>query len=184
MSCLGLHIALSAEQRAHLEGLPGPLEMIDYVQEELEENWDEEHFLGTDKAWDAIHRCLGEFPAGIEYYYPQKSGTPFALPEDHGSYPLRHCILGGKRLFPDELPDGGHYLLRLIEPNEAIDIAKALAPIDKKWMRARYFRHCRDAWPAFGEDDFEFTWERFQPLRDWFARMAGNGRAVIFTADQ
>lgn len=51
-------------------------------------------------------------------------------------------------------------------------------------MRERYFRHCKGAWPEYGEEDFEFMWGWFQPLRDYFTRMAGTGRSVIFTADQ
>ncbi|MBM3566015.1 MAG: DUF1877 family protein [Alphaproteobacteria bacterium] len=65
-----------------------------------------------------------------------------------------------------------------------MDVAKALSAIDKTWMRERYFRHCKGAWPEYGEEDFEFMWGWFQPLRDYFTRMAGTGRSVIFTADQ
>lgn len=64
------------------------------------------------------------------------------------------------------------------------DIAKALVPIDEAWMNEKYRVHCRGAWPEYGEDDMEYTWEYFQAMRDFFVRMAGNGRAVIFNADQ
>lgn len=185
MSCLGVHIALTEEQRRKLEGLESPFDKIDHVQEELMENWDEDYFQETDKAWDAIHRCLGEFPPDTEWFYKMRPELgPYALPENHGSYPLRWCILGGRRLVPDELPDTSHYFMRLIEPHEVIDIAKALPAIDKPWMWTRYVRHCKGAWPEYGEEDFEFMWEWFQPLRDYFTRMAGNGRSIIFTADQ
>ena len=184
MSCLGLHIALTAAQLQGLEALPHPQERIDHL-EKLTEPWDEEFFQETDKAWDAIHRCLGEFPPDTEWFYqvPPRLG-PYALPENHGSYPLRWCILGGRRLVPDELPDKSNYFMRLIEPSEVIDIAKALPAIDKAWMREKYFHHCKGAWPEYGENDFEYTWEWFQPLRAYFIRMAGNGRSIVFSADQ
>ena len=51
-------------------------------------------------------------------------------------------------------------------------------------MTQRYFKHCDGAWPEFGEDDFEFTWEWFVPLLDFFARTASTGRSVIFSVDQ
>jgi hypothetical protein len=32
--------------------------------------------------------------------------------------------------------------------------------------------------------DLEYTWDYFDMLRDFIARMAGNGRSIIFTTDQ
>ena len=104
----------------------------------------------------------------------------FALPEDHGSYPLKLCVLGGKRLMEDE----SNYFIRLIEPEGTEDISTALAKIDKPAMRERYFRHCEGAWPEYGEEDFEYTWEYFEELRSFFLRIAGKKKAVIFTASQ
>ena len=89
-------------------------------------------------------------------------------------------MLGGKKILDDE----GNYIIRLIAPNEVVDIAAALEPIDKKEMRERYFKHCKGAWPEYGEEDSEYIWEYFNEVRDFFKRMAGNGRTVIFTADQ
>jgi hypothetical protein len=51
-------------------------------------------------------------------------------------------------------------------------------------LRRRYFKHCKGAWPEYGEEDFEYTWGWFQDMRGFFERVAGGGRAVIFTADQ
>ena len=184
MSCLGLHLALTAAQRQSLEALSHPQERIDYI-EELTEPWDEEFLQPTEKAWDAIHRCLGELTPATEWVCKVRPELgPYALPENHGSYPLRWCILGGRRLVPDELPDTRNYFIRPIEPSEGIDIAKALPAIDKAWMREKFFYHCKGAWPEYGEDHFEYTWEWFQPLRAYFIRMAGNGRSIVFTADQ
>lgn len=181
MGCLGVHIALTDEQRANFLKLDNDNDRIAYLTEEVEEAWDEPHFLETDKAWDAIHRCLSDFPPDTPEFYPQEGVTrAFALPENHGTYPLKVCVLGGKKLMEDE----SNYFMRLIEPNEVIDAARALENIDKAWLSEKYWTHCRGAWPEYGEEDLEYTWAYFEDMRDYFRRMAGNGRAVLFTASQ
>lgn len=183
MSCLGRHYALTETDRAALLAFADDDERIDFLLEDLEERFDEDkdHYVDTDKAWDAIHRCLGDFPPNTPYFYPvdPKYGG-YALPEDHGSYPLKLAVLGGRRLNDDE----SRFFIRLIEPNEVADLAEALKPITRDWMRERYFRNCAGAWPEFGEEDFEYTWAHFEELRDFFLRIAPTGRSVIFTADQ
>ena len=156
-------------------------ERIDFIYEVLDDECAEEDYADTDKAWDAIHRCLGDFPPHTPYFYPvdPKYGS-YALPEDYGSYPLKLAVLGGRRL-SDE--DRRHFI-RLIEPKEAADLAEALKPITREWMRERYFRNCEGAWPEYGEQDFEYTWAHFEVLREFFQRIAHTGRAVIFSADQ
>lgn len=181
MAARGVHFAITGEQRAALTALAGEDDRIDYVQEHIEELWDRAFLQETDKAWDAIHRCLGDFPPDTPWFYPvDPARGAYALPEDHGRYPLKLCVLGGKRLIEDE----SRYFIRLIEPYEVLDIVPALRPIDKAWLTDKYFRHCKGAWPEYGEEDVEYTWEYFELLRDFFARMAGNGRSIIFTADQ
>jgi len=39
-------------------GLDSDEKRLDYIQEKIERPWDQEPLLETDKAWDAIHRCL------------------------------------------------------------------------------------------------------------------------------
>ena len=177
----GVHFAITEEQRKKLESQDSDEARINYVQEGIEEEWDEEHLVQTDKAWDAIHRCLSDFPPDTPWFYPMDpEDGAYALPEDHGEYPLKLCVLGGNRIMDDE----SQYFIRLIPPEAVPDIAAALAPIDEKAMREKYFAHCKGAWPDYGEEDAEYTWAYFTELRDFFARMAGNGRAIIFTASQ
>lgn len=181
MVARGVHFAITAEQRAGLESQTDDQERVYFVQEKIEEPWDRNHLQETDKAWDAIHRSLSEWPANTPHFYPV---TPehgaYALPEDHGSYPLKLAVLGGKRLQESE----DSYFIRLIEPSEVVNLVPALKAIAKDDLRTRYFRHCKGAWPEYGEEDFEYTWEYFELLRDFFEKMAGNGRTVIFTVDQ
>lgn len=178
---LGVHFAITEEQKAKLLSFDNDDDRIRYVKEDIEQSWDEPHLVETDKAWDAIHRCLSDFPPDTPWFYPvDPEHGAYALPEDHGSYPLKLGVLGGRKVNDEEFD----YFIRLVEPQEVADLAAALAPIDEAWMREKYFRHCKGAWPEYGEEDFEYTWAYFGALREFYQRMAGNGRAVIFTADQ
>lgn len=181
MAARGVHFAITAEQRAGLESQAGDREQVYFVQEKIEEPWDRGFLQETDKAWDAIHRCLSEWPPDTPHFYPVEADQgAFALPEDYGTYPLKVAVLGGKRLQESEYD----YFIRLIEPGEVTDLVPALKAISKDRLRTMYFKHCKGAWPEYGEEDFEYTWEYFEMLRDFFERMAGNGRAIVFTADQ
>lgn len=180
MAARGVHFAITSEERDSLVACEGDEARIDFVKSVIEPRWDKSYLCETDKAWDAIHRSLGDFPPDTpEFYKSSFKDTPYALPEAHGSYPLKFCVLGGKRLIENE----EWYFIRLIEPSEVVDIAVALNPIDRDWLHQKYFHHCKGAWPEYGEDDFAYTWEWFAYLREFFKRMAGNGRPVIFTAD-
>lgn len=178
---LGVHFALTEEQMRELSQCDSDNARIAMVTENIEENAAEEDQVDTDKAWDAIHRCLGEFPPNTPWFYPVRPELgSYALPEAHGSYPLKLCVLGGKRLMEDE----SRYFIRLIAADETTDISRALSTIDKPEMRERYFRHCEGAWPEYGEEDFEYTWAYFEELRSFFLRVAGKNKAVIFTVSQ
>ena len=176
---LGVHFAITDEQRKALENAASDEDRIDYIKEVIEEEWDEEYTVESDKAWDTIHRSLGEMPPGIEWLYPVREELgPFALPDNYGEYPLKICILGGKKLVEED----GNYFIRLIEPHEISDLVPALNEIDIVELSKRYFKHCKDVWPEFGQEDFEYTWEYFVAVREFFQKMEGNGRSVIFTA--
>ncbi len=169
MSCLGVHIALAEEQRNRLESLESDELRIDYIIEELYEDWDEEHFFETEKAWDAIHRCLTG----------QKPNTKESDP-NAGTYPLKLCILGGRQILNDET----NWIFRLIENKEVRDVAAALAPLDEVWLSERYWKHCEGAWPEYGEEDHEYTCVYFLALKEYFERMAMTDRSILFSADQ
>jgi hypothetical protein len=168
MSARGVHFAITAAERDRLLALAEDKAKIEFVQSDIEGPWNTEFLAETDKAWDAIHRCLTEHPA--------RKG----LDPSRGEYPWKLCILGGRRVLDSEY----RYIIRLIEANEVKDIAKALAMLDRDAMNARYNKHCEGAWPEFGEEDREYTWSYFARLRDFFTRVAPTGRCVIFTVDQ
>ena len=167
MSCLGSLVALTAEQRAKLEALPNGEERYFYV-DSVKEEAGEEFWQYLDKSWDALHRCLAQGTPGSEQ-----------LDTEWGTYPLNLAIIGGK-----EMSDDDNYIVSLIEPEQLPDIAAALKDITEEQFAALYWRHCEGAFPEYGEEDLEFSMEYFEEMRDFFARVAPTGRAVVFTADQ
>ena len=163
MSCLGVHFALTREEEERLLAAKGD-EAIMEVVEEIEQRWDGPHLAQSDKAWDAIHRCLSD-------------GT---LDDEGGSPPLNRCVLGGKHLH-----EGDDYIVCYVTSSQVKEVAAALAGISETWFRDRYFALDPDNYEGeIGEEDFGYTWEWFQSVRRLFGVAAGEGRSVLFTADQ
>ena len=118
----------------------------------------------TDKAWDAIHRCLTDGYLGL----------------DNGSYPLKAAVLGGRHLH-----NGEDYIVSLLTPDLVRDVARALAEVSRETLRAGYLAIDPDDYgPEFGDEDFDYTWENFTDLVAFFHRSALAGSHVIFTVDQ
>lgn len=164
MSCLGVHFAITAAQAKKLLAAKNDEDLVDLIQEEIEEDWDEEWVFQTDKAWDALHRCLSD-------------GT---LDCKRGAPPLNFVFFGGRVLNTE--PD---YFVVLLTPSQVRDVATALCGITAEWMRKRYFD---TPFPDYqGEksaEDWEYAWSQFEGLPAWFERAAVAKRHVIFTVDQ
>lgn len=130
----------------------------------------------TDKAWDAIHRCLGdgtlrnrEEPSWSRLFSTKRA-------------PLSLCILGGEQLHNDS-----SYIVSLLTPEQVKQVAEALRPLDKDWFRARYFKIDSADYGVPGmlnEQDFEYTWVWFESVRDYYKKAAAEGRWSIFTVNQ
>jgi len=163
MSCLGVHFALSPVQEQHLLVAADDDEAVIESLEQIEDAWDDEHVVETDKAWDAIHQCL--------------TG---ALEFDAGAYPLSHAVLGGRHLY-----QGEDFIVSYVTAEQAQDVSAALAPIDEAWFRERLFALDLENYAGpHDEDDFGYTWQNFQDLRRFYEQAVADGRAVIFTVDQ
>lgn len=158
---LGVHFAITAEQAKELLDADGDDDAVSEITGRIEEDRaDDALTVHTDKAWDAIHRCL----------------TGGTLDPDAGEYPLSLAVVGGRHLH-DEI-----YVV-FVEPAQVRDVAAALAGIDKPWLRARFDAIDDPDYAGAGDDgDFEYTWEGFVDVRGFFQRAAAAGRAVIFTA--
>lgn len=167
MSCLGVHMALSDDHVAALLAKAHDAERLAFLQQVLEPAYFAEpqtHLAESDKAWDAMHRAL----------------TDGGLRDDGGEYPLGYVVLGGRSLY-----DGDDYIIRLKSPAEAKDVAAAIAGIDEAAFRARYDAIDADDYGMdLDDEDFGYTWEWFQRVRELFATAAAEGRHVLFSADQ
>ena len=164
MSCLGVHFALSPEDHERLLNTSEEPALLALIREDLEERYlaAREWAYQTDKAWDAIHRCL----------------TDGTLSIDSGPYPLNLCIMGGNHLYSEE-----DYIACLVDAPQVHEVAQALQAVTKEHLREAYFRIDPSDY-SLTEDDFEYTWENFQGLPAFFAKAAAAGRPVLFTADQ
>lgn len=157
---LGVHYAITAEQEKLLLDADGDDDAVSEIIGDLEEDWaDDALKADTDKAWDAIHRCL-------------TNGT---LDPDGGTQPLALAVVGGRHLH-DEM-----YVV-YVAPDEVRAVAEALADIDEPWLRARFGDFDDDYDGAADDDDFHYTWDGLVCLKGFYQRAAAASRAVIFTA--
>ncbi|WP_280430156.1 YfbM family protein [Nocardia brasiliensis] len=164
MGSLGVHFALTSEQAQALLGADDPDDLLTLLEEIEEELADEADQVASDKAWDAIHRCLSD-------------GT---LDPTAGTYPLSYAVLGGTRL-----DAGDDYFVSFRTTEQVGDVARALAPLDEQAFRERFFTLNPDDYDgARDEDDFAYTWSNLIDIRTFFTRAAQLGRPVIFTVDQ
>ena len=167
MSCLGVHFALTEKEATHLRSLTDEQERLNHLQEVIEETYFGEHpdlKAESDKAWDAMHRALADGQ----------------LTWDGGEYPLSHVVLAGELLYTDS-----DYIMSLKTPQQVHDIAAALRPITEAEFRQRYFAIDAKSYSTpLSDEDFHYTWDWFQRVRDLYTRAAKEGRFVLFTADQ
>jgi hypothetical protein len=167
MSCLGVHFALTEEEADHLRSIEDEQERVDHLQEVIETTYFEKHpelKAESDKSWDAMHRALADGE----------------LSWDGGDYPLNHTVLAGELLYTES-----DYIISLKNPEQVRDIAAALPAIAEEDFRRRYFAiEPKSYGTPLSDEDFRYTWDWFQGVRDLYARAAKEGRYVLFTADQ
>ena len=158
---------MTEAQAKQLASFKSDTDRLAFLQEELEEKIFEEapELAGeSDKAWDAIHRCL----------------TDGNLAYDNGEFPLSHVVLGGVPLYYE-----GDYIMSLKKPKEVGKIADALNKITEQWLRERYFKIPEgDYGVPLSDEDFQYTWDWLANIKALYARAAERGAYVLFTADQ
>ncbi len=170
MGCRGVYFALTENDVQKLVGANNDAEVLEIVQEDIEERWDKEWLQETDKAWDAIHRCLTD-------------GTLVCK----GKSILEKCVLGGKQLH-----QGNNYIVSLLNPTEVKEVSEALKSINEDLLRKKYFGLKKKfLWfditrydGPIGEEDFSYTWSYFEAIRMFFGKASKADRSVIFTVDQ
>ncbi|MEP7051379.1 MAG: DUF1877 family protein [Pseudomonadota bacterium] len=160
MASRGVHFAITSEQVAAFLTADGD-EAVLALLAEIEQAWDEDNLAESDKAWDALHRCL-------------TNGT---LEYGGGDYPLSHCILGPRQLLEE---DGN--IVCLVQTDEVPDVANALRAISAEAFGQRYAELMPKA-PDDGRAEQEDAWSHLQKLRVLFEKAAARRRAVVFTVD-
>lgn len=155
------------EEVAHLLSLDDEQDRLDYVQEVIEEHYlNHEHQFAaeSDKSWDALHRALADGE----------------MSWDGGDYPLNHTVLAGELLYT-----GSDYIMSFKTPEQVRDIATALSGITEADFRRRYdVINPKSYGSPLTDEDFRYTWDGFERVRDLYTRAAQAGRFVLFTADQ
>jgi len=163
MSARGVHFALTPTQAKQLLAAKSDRKLMGLI-DAIEETWEQPFVVETDKAWDAMHRCL----------------TDGSLLYVSGEYPLNHCICGGRQLIR-----GRDYTVSFVSRPQVKDVAAALAKVTKAWLRKRYDKIDPDDYDEveMGDEDFRYTWDNFLAVRRFYKKAAEAGRAVIFTVD-
>lgn len=164
MSCRGVYFALTDEEEQKLLSAAGDDEaVIEIIQEEIEDRWDEEWLEETDKAWDAMHRCLTDGTLSFS-----------------GKTDLHKCVLGGRQLH-----QGDGYIVSYLTREEVKTVAKAIAPLGEDRIRERYFGISEEDYGyPLSEEDFEYTWENIRSTQQFFAKASAANRPVVFSVDQ
>ncbi|WP_038164121.1 DUF1877 family protein [Verrucomicrobium sp. BvORR106] len=165
MACRGVHFAITDIDLDALRGAGSDEALIEIVQEDIESRWEKEagFVCETDKAWDAIHRCL----------------TDGNLTFDNGAEPLRLCILGGEQLY-----SGDDYIVSLVTHEKLRALVDALAQVTPEFMALRYSQLPDDYDMEKSLEDCQYTWGWFSELPTFFDRAEKACRHVIFTVDQ
>ena len=142
--------------------------MLACSDDEAREDWLEEfeqadgESFGHDKAWDALHRSLGDGELVVQ------DGPPLA-----------HAVFGSQPLM--ELEDTDTFA-SLLPADEVAAVADALEAVDRDRLRTRYDAlGATDYDGELDDEDFEYTWANVVEFRPFPRRAADVGAAVVFT---
>lgn len=142
----------------------GDAAVMDLLQPWLSKLEDLPLHVQMDKAWETIHRCLtGD--RNRDFYFKA------------GKVPIKWCVLGGKHLLRQ-----GHRTASLVEAAQVPRVAKALAKVEKPWMKERFLALAGGSFFFEVNDEmFEWTWEHFELLPPFFDKVAKDANAVLCT---
>lgn len=167
MSCLGVHFALTVEEVSLLREQPDGEIRVNFVKEVLEDVYlgeESPYAAESAKAWDAMDRAMT--------MKLDDSLDPDGL--------LRYLVVDG-----ESLNSGEDYILSLKTPDQVVLLATIIENIDISAFRNRYFMiDPAEYGEPLSEEDFQYTWEWFQCVRDLFRTAADSERYVLFTVDQ
>lgn len=163
MACLGVLFAISDEQAKKILSFKTDEDLVEYIKEDIEEEWDEDWLCETDKAWDAIHRCFAN--GKLDLF----GGQP----------PLNSVIFGGKILNKST-----KYYVSFKNAELVKEIAKAIQKISEKELSKYYESIGPDYQGDKSKDDFLYTIDWFKGIPEFYKKASESDRCVIFTVDQ
>jgi hypothetical protein len=163
MSCRGVLFAINPKTSKKLKSFSNDEELVEYIQENIEEEWDEELLIETDKAWDAIHRCFANGELEL-------SG---------GEHPLNSIIFGGEILNTE-----ADYFVSLKNNTLVKEIAEKIGIISKEKLSELYYKISNSYQGEKNKEDFEYTWNWFEGIKDFYIKIAKTNMDIIFTVDQ
>lgn len=159
----GVLLTVDSKTLATIRKIEDPQERYEWCEENLVDPAGSDSCVETDKAWDAIHRCLGNG----ELIYEAEN------------YPLDHAILGGEILCDD-----AGLLLIYKTPEQVKDVARALATYTMDQLREAYFNlDPNDYTYRIGEEDWGYTADWFSGVPGLYARAAAANMGVIFSVE-
>jgi hypothetical protein len=167
MSGRGVHFSLSEDEVQELLRFDRDCERLEHLREVIEDEYVEgqpERVAESDKAWDAMHRIF----------------AIWGMPAGSGEFPLADVVLGGESIYGED-----DCVMSLKTPKQVARAAAALAEVDEREFRRRYFAlDPADYGTPPTEQDLAYTWEWFIEVREFWMRAAEERRYVLFTVDQ
>jgi hypothetical protein len=173
MGCRGYFTALLPQEASTLLELTDVDRRWDFIDSLYGAANAAKCILSVGESWDAMHRCCCD-------------GW---LDAEHGDEAKRACVRGAR-----QLSDHPQWIISYVEPDLVKRVVAAIDGITHDWFRAQDFSLDRNP-PGVGvhryplewvdpEFDFEYTWENFSKVRDFYQRAANRSLAVVFVVDQ
>jgi hypothetical protein len=88
--------------------------------------------------------------------------------------------LGGEQLYTGE-----NYIVSLLTPSQVKEVSVALRTVTQDWFHEQYRKIDQEAYGlTLGEEDFDYSWDYFSRIRNFYVKAANEDRWTIFTVDQ
>lgn len=163
---LGIAFALTAERTEELLALSDDESRDEWLQS-LEEDVDDAEWFQYDKAWDELHRCLGDGELVIQE-----------------APPLAQAVFGSQLLMQDE--DSATFA-GYLSAGDVPTVAASLRDVDRSWLRERFDALSRTDYAAYGgpldDDLFEHVWACLEGLCEFYTHLVDRQAAMVFSVN-
>jgi hypothetical protein len=163
---LAVAFALTAEQTDELLALGDDESRAEWLQD-LEEDVDDAEWFQYDKAWDELHRCIGDGELVIQE-----------------APPLAHAVFGSQPLMQDV--DSATFAAYL-PVTEVPVVAASLGEVRRGWLRERFDALASTDYAAYGgpldDDLFRHVWACLEGLRVFYSHLVDRQAAMVFSVE-